>query len=145
KAVQSVISSHLMTRLVALFGIIFALGAAVKGQWKNRYSLAGITLGAFGIFPLFFTSLMPKMGSFRVVAEALARPIGEMDMVFGSGIHSLMLFASAIPTVLVSLLTLQHPKLKLFAAGLGMGTMTLEAQLAYSNDARFMLGSFAMR
>ena len=66
-------------------------------------------------------------------------------MVIGSGIHSTLLFASAIPVVLVSLLTMQHPKLKLLAAGLGMGTMALEAQMAWSNDTRFMFGSLVMR
>ena len=144
-AVRSAITSHLITRLIALFGVILLLGAAVKGQWKNLYSLGGIVVGAFGAFPLFFTGLLPKLGAFRFIGEVLARPIGEMDMVIGSGIHSTLLFASAIPVVLVSLLTMQHPKLKLLAAGLGMGTMALEAQMAWSNDTRFMFGSLVMR
>lgn len=145
KAVASAITSHLMLRLVALFGIIFAMGAAVRSSWKNKYSIAGIILGAFGMFPILFSGLMPRLGSFRVVAEVLARPIGEMDMAVSGGLHSMLLFASAIPVVLVSLLTLQHSKLKLFAAGLGMGFMALEAQYAYSNDAHFAFGSLPMR
>lgn len=144
-AVRSTLTSHLTLRLLALIGVILALGAAVKGQWKNRYSIAGIALGAFGAFPLFFSGLLPKMGSLRFIGEMLARPLGEMDMVFGSGIHSLMLFASAIPVVLVSLLTMQHPKLKLFAGGLGLGMIALDAQMAWSNDSHFMFGSLLMR
>lgn len=143
-AVKSTILNHAFLRLLALIGVILFLGKTIKGQWKNRYSLAGIVATGFGAVPLFFLGLLPKMGSLRIVGEVLARPFGEWDVALGHG-HSLLLLASAIPTAIASVLMLNHPKAKLFAAGLGIGTMALEGQIAYSNDTRFIFGSIAMR
>jgi serine protease len=144
KAVQSTILSHTLLRLLALVGILFLMRKVIKDQWKNAYTMAGVVFTGLGVVPLFFSGLMPRLGSFRIVAELLARPLGEMDITLGMG-HNMLLLASAIPTAIATVLMLGHSKLKLLAGGIGLGSMALEAQILYSNDTRFMLGSIAMR
>lgn len=145
KAVQSTILSHMVYRLLALLSILFLMRKTIKDQWKNRYTLAGIVFSGIGMVPIFFSGLMPRLGSFRIVAEVLARPLGEMDIVMSGFAHSTLLLASAIPTAIATLLMLSHNKLKYLAGGIGLGAMALEAQIAYSNDTRFIFGSLAMR
>ena len=143
-AVRSTLLSHFMISIVALLGLLFVARKTIQGQWKNPLSLLGMTLGGFGFLPLAFTGILPRMGMFRVVGELAMRPFGNWDMVLGHG-HSLLLLASAIPTVIISLLMVGHSKLRLFSGGFALGAAALCGQIAYSNDVRFALGSLVMR
>jgi len=144
-AVKSTILSHTALKLVALFGFIFLMRKKIdKSLLKSKPAMLGIVLGGFGLVPLFFTGLMPHLGNFRVVAEVLARPIGEWNIPLGFAYKYLPL-ANFIPAGLATVLLLKNKFGRLFAGGLAVGSAALCMQLAFSGEMTFILGSMLMK
>lgn len=144
-AVKSTILSHTIIKLVALFGFIFLMRKKIDTSLlKSKPAMLGLVLGGFGLVPLFFTGLLPHLGSFRIVGEILARPLGEMNIPLGLAYKYLPL-ANAIPAALATVLLLKNKFGRLFAGGLAVGSAILCAQLAFSGEATFILGAMIMK
>ncbi len=135
KAVRSALFNQLLVRLLALGAVLFYLRKKIDmALVHSKTALAGITVGGFGLFPLFFTGVLPRLGSYRVFGELLARPFGMWDMIIGYG-HNWLLLASCLPVAALSLLTLHTKKVRILTGGFALGVMALEGQLFWSNDA----------
>lgn len=143
-AVRSSFMSHIFTRALFLLGIVFIFRKKLNFEMlKDKLSIGGAVLGGFGLFPLVFTGILPRLGMFRVVGELLVRPLGEWDILFGQ--HQYLVLASCIPAALLSVLLIGHGKAKLFVGGFAIGAGALAAQMAWSNDTNFAFGSLLMR
>lgn len=145
RAVRSTFLSHLFTRALFLLGGLFIFRKRLNiDLMKNKLTAIGALLGGFGLmFPLLFTGILPRLGMFRMVGEALVRPLGDIDILMGW--HNYLVLASAIPTTILAILLIGHSKAKLFVGGFAMGAGALAAQIAWSNDTNFALCSLLMR
>lgn len=143
-AVRSTLLSHAFMRVLALFGILFFMRKSIKTEFvKSKLSMLGVVLGGFGVLPIAFLSILPRLGAFRIVGEVLMRPVAEWDILFG--MHKYMTLESFIPATVLSLLLLGHNKARLFSGGFALGAASLATQAFISNDQFFVGGSFMMR
>jgi serine protease len=143
-AVRSTIFNHFMWKLVALIGALFLLRKKIDlTAVKSKLSIAGIVASGFGLPILFFTGLLSRLGSFRMIGELASRSFLEWNTVF-SFMTKYLPLGYAVPAVLASLVML-NTKLKNLAGGLALGTMALCMQVAWSNDINFFLGGLGLR
>jgi serine protease len=150
RATSHVWWAHLMARVAALF----AFGALVFGRIKKKGGVAskgplmGIfaLLGSVGLAPFLPVVGMAQMGAARPYLEALARPLGEWDLVLlGVDFHKYLLLASALPALGLAVLLFGVKRLRPAVGGLALGTGALLTQLAASGDVAFVFGSFGLR
>jgi len=142
-AVRSTLLSHFFLRLVALLGIVSLFMNGKKNVW-SKLSVAGLIVSGFGLLPIAFLGVLPTMGSWRILGELAMRPIGEWSVPLGIAV-SFFPLANIAPPFLASTLLGGHSKLKLLAGGLALGTASLCAQMAFSNDMTFFLGETLFR
>lgn len=143
-AVRSTVFNHTMWRLIGLTAILFFLRKKINmAAVKSKLSIAGTVFAGFGIVPLFFVGLMPRLGSVGFLAELVARPLGEMNLPLGFMVHYLPL-ANFLPAGLAVLLLL-NSKLKNFAGGIALGSAALLSQMFWSADMFYFAGSLIMR
>ena len=150
RATSHVWWGHMFARLAALlaFGtLVFRRikkkgGEAAKGPLMGAFAL----LGSVGLAPFLPFVGMAQMGSARPYLEALARPLGEWDIVLlGADSHKWLVLASALPALALAVLFFGVKKLRPAVGGLALGTGALLTQLAASGDVSFVFGSFALR
>ncbi len=143
-AVSSTIFNHLIWRLVALAGILVFLHKKIDMNGvKSKLSVVGTVFAGFGLVPLFFVGLLPRLGSFRVFGELAARPVLEWLNVFGFAVKYLPL-ANFLPAGLAVLLVL-NSRFKSFGGGMALGSAALLTQMFVSNDVNYFAGSLVMR
>ncbi len=150
RATSHVWWGHLFARIAALF----AFGALVfrrikkKGGVVSKGPLMGFfaLLGSVGLAPFLPFVGMAQLGSARPFLEALARPLGEWDLVLlGADSHKWLIGASALPALALAVLFFGVKKLRPAVGGLALGTGALLTQIAASGDVAFAFGPFALR
>lgn len=150
-ATTHVFYTHLLLRL----GLLIALGILIarsirKKNGKFRWG-AGATFGALltsiGLVPVLpLVGALARSGSMRGWLELLARPLGEWDLVLGgAGLHRFLPLASAAPAVLGMLLFFGSKRLRPIVGGIAIGSAALLAQMAWSGETAFVLGTTMMR
>lgn len=149
-AVKSAYWNHLLYRLAFLGLFSFILATILKKNGKtldpHPAKYVGALLASVGLFfflPL--TGLLPHMGSFRWIGEILSRPLGDMDLIFSVAAHKYLLLASAFPAILLVALGYNKAILRSLAGGLAIGTCAYMAQVAWSGETLFVLGSLALK
>jgi serine protease len=149
-ATTTVFYKHLALRLGALLlGLLLISGSLRKKGSKLHLGVLG-GLGALitsiGLLPVLpMLGVLPRAGASRWVAEMLARPLGEWDLLLGAGLHRFLVFANAGPALAATLLFFGSKRLRPLVGGVAIGSAALLAQLAFSGETSFVLGLFAMR
>ena len=143
--------THFGIRLFALLAAFLFVANKIKSA-KGRVSGAkgamvfGALLAGTGLLPFApLLHLETLAGPARPILDALARPLGEWDMLLGVGLHKWAILATAAPAILGTLLFFGAKKLRPFVGGLALGTAALAAQIAIQADVQFAFGSFALR
>jgi serine protease len=149
-ATTHVFYTHLVLRLGILAALAFLVARRIRSKNGKLGWSKGATLGALltsvGLLPFLpMTGLLPRAESLRWVAEMLARPIGEWDILFGAGLHRFMPLASALPAVVSALLFFGSKRLRPFVGGIALGSAALLAQMAWSGETAFFAGTTMMR
>jgi serine protease len=148
------VSSSFVSRLAMRFGWLVALILWVWRRIRRRGgtpSLSPLGVGAalfasVGLVPFAPTiGLVSRAGSLRVYAELLARPFGEWDLALGPAVHRWLPLAGALPAFALVAILFGAPRLRPLVGGFALGAAALAAQLAWSGDAAFALGTLAMR
>ena len=138
-------------RAVALLGLGWAIS-----RWTRRSrgrvnwsagSILGALIAAVGLLPVVpLLGLGPQVGSWRVVAEVLSRPLGEWDLILvGAGLHKWLLLASAGPAVVLAALGFKSRFVRPVLGGVALGTAALLAQLTWTADVAFVGGPLLLR
>ncbi len=149
-AAHHVFWTHLVLRLLAL-GLLFGFvarrikrrrGSVAKGPGV----VAGAMLGAVGLLPIApLLGLTSHAGPLRWLVELAMRPLGEWDLLLGAGAHRFMLLASAGPALLGAALFFASKRLRPALGGFALGAAALLAQVAFTADSAFVLGSVGLR
>ena len=108
--------------------------------------MLGALVGGFGLLPFLpFTGLLARMGDWRIAGEILMRPLGELDLVLGAGLHRFLPLANAAPAVVAALLMFGSKRLRPWVGGLALGSAAVCSQIAFSGDVAFFAGGLALR
>jgi hypothetical protein len=151
QALSKAFWSHLMLRCAGLLLMSWIVRRAIRkarGTFTKRGGAFafGTLLTSVGLMPLApLLGLESLAGPARFGVELLARPLSEWDMLASVSLHRWLVLGTALPAVLGALLFFGSKRLRPFSGGLALGTAALAAQLAYSADVQFALGSFALR
>ncbi|MEO6421094.1 MAG: hypothetical protein ABIP39_16900, partial [Polyangiaceae bacterium] len=149
-AVSHAYWTHVALRVLAVFALLFAVGRRIKKHsgvmTRTAGTIFGALLGGVGLFPLAPLLGIPShAGAFRWATELLMRPFGEWDILYDAGIHRWLPLASALPVMFVTAFLFGVKRLRPTLGGFAIGSAALLAQLAYSADVAFPLGSFTLR
>ena len=150
-AVRHVFWSHLALRAGALLGLAWAVSRGIRRRRGRMVWSVGSSLGALiagvGLLPLVpLFGLGPQVGPWRILAEVLARPLGEWDLILvGAGLHGWLLLASAGPSVALAALGFRSRIIRPILGGVALGTAAFLAQLAWAGDVAFVGGPFFLR
>lgn len=146
--------AHVAMRLGILAALFVVVARRIR-QKGGEFSF-GKSLGIFGTLAALIASiglapwlplakLSAMFGSSRLPLELLMRPFGEWDILFSAGLHKWLLFASALPTLGLTVLFLGVRPLRSIVGGFAIGAAALLGQIAYSADVAFPLGSLLLR
>ena len=142
--------THVILRALAVFALLFAIGRRIKKNGgvvtRTAGTIFGALIGGIGLLPMAPLLCIPShAGAFRWVAELLMRPFGEWDLVYDAGIHRWLPLASALPVMFLTAVLFGVKRLRPTLGGFAIGSAALLAQLAYSADVAFPLGTFPLR
>ncbi len=149
-AVSSTLLSHMLLRGLALLALLALVAKRIKSQkgelLKGKAMMLGALVGGFGLLPFLpFTGLLARMGDWRIAGEILMRPLGELDLVLGAGLHRFLPLANAAPAVVAALLMFGSKRLRPWVGGLALGSAAVCSQIAFSGDVAFFAGGLALR
>ena len=135
-----------LAALVALFGLIAARIKRGKGSLAlSPLAIVGALVGAVGLLPVAPVLHLGSLGFVRPVVELLMRPLGEWDLLFGAGLHRWLPLANAIPAMTGVAFLFGSRRLRPGVGGFALGSAALLAQIAFSADVAFGMGSVALR
>jgi len=145
-AVERVTWNHAIVRLLALVGVTLLIlrGARKKGAkganpWTPLYWIPALAAGP-GLF--FFAPLVvPRV---YAVVDVLARPIADMDLLVGVGLHRWLPLANALIPFALTALAFGAKKLRPAIAGFSAGTAAYLASIVVIGDATGPFGKVAL-
>jgi serine protease len=142
-AVERVTLSHAIVRLAALLGItlLVARGARRKNAnsatpWRPGYWIPALAAGP-GLF-FFAPWILPRV---HLAVDLLARPIADLDLVAGVGLHRWLPLANAAIPFAMTALAFGVKQLRPAIAGFSAGTAAYLASIVVLHDAAGPLGS----
>ncbi len=141
---------HLILRAGAMFLLFAWLARRAKRTGGKLTASPGVVFGALlggvgllPIAPLF--GLAAHAGKLRTLVELAMRPLGEWDLLLGVDLHRWIPLASALPTMAMTAFLFGSRRARPVLGGFAVGAAALLAQMAYSADLAFPLGSVALR
>lgn len=150
-AVTRVYLTHVVTRVLAMFGLTLALWQYIRAK-KGEFNLtagaslaavfAGVGLLAFAPFA-HLASL--ARGPARLPLDLAMRPFGEWTQLLGADIHQWLPLASILPVGILVGLFFRIDRLRPSIGGFAVGTAALCTQIAITADAASPFGSLMLR
>jgi serine protease len=145
-AVERVTLTHALVRLLALFGLTFlvARGARKKNAnasspWTPLYWVPALLAGP-GLF-FFAPWVLPRV---HLAVDLLARPLADLDLLLGVGVHRFLPLANALVPFALTALTFGVKKARPAVAGLAAGTAAYLTSVVALGDATGPFGKVAL-
>jgi serine protease len=136
-AVERVTLNHALVRLFALLAITLLVGraaikrnAAAASPFRIDYVIPALAAGPGLLF--FVPWLMPRV---HLAADVLARPLADLDLLAGVGVHRFLPLANALIPFGLTALAFGVKKLRPAIAGLSAGTAAYLASVVVLADA----------
>lgn len=142
KAVRSVYWTQFAYRVFALFGLAFLLKRHINktGGQAMKPGVLAMCLAGVGLVPLMpLVSMLPKLGSLRLLGELAMRPFGMWDTLLSANVHNWLPLASFVPSVLLLLLGYGVKAFRTSIGGFAIGSTALLTQLFLQNDGDWSL------
>jgi serine protease len=145
-AVERVTFTHALVRLLTLLGLTFLIARGARKQnakantpWSPLYWLPALIAGP-GLF-FFAPWVLPRV---HLAVDLLARPLGDMSLYFGVGVHQFLPFANALIPFGLTALTFGMKKARPAVAGLAAGTAAYLISVAALGEAMGPFGKVAL-
>jgi serine protease len=142
KAARHVTLVHALLRLGLFLGLSIVIGASAlrknakaASPLRPGYLLAGLFAGP-GL--LFFAPFV--LSRVYLPIDALARPLGDMDLYLGAGLHKLLPLANALVPLGLSIITFQFKKLRPVVAGIAAGTAAYLGSIVFLHESASPFG-----
>ncbi|MCL2778826.1 MAG: S8 family peptidase [Polyangiaceae bacterium] len=150
KSVFSTHFTHVVVRLLVLFGLALAVARHIKRKGgsieRGVGKMAAALVAGVGLLPVLPVFGVPaRAGSLRWVTELFIKPVGEWDLLFSAAAHKWLILASAAPTFLLVALFFGSKRLRGAVGGYALGSAALCVQLAMSGEVLFAGGPFMLR
>lgn len=138
--------SHLGVRFAALLAFALVLVRTIKkagGRFEAGFgTLVGAMLAGVGLVPVLPALGIPaRLGAHRWIADLLMRPLGEWSLLLSPRVHAWLPLAGALPVFVLTAFFFTNKRLRPFVGGVALGSAALAAQLAFSGETAYVLGS----
>ena len=145
-AVRKVTFEHAAMRLGMLLGL--SLLVSMMARRKNAKSSSPLrpafVLGGLLAGPglLFFAPLV--LSRVHLGVDLLSRPLGDLDLYVGASLHKLLPLANALVPAVLTAVTFHSKPLRLFTAGIAVGTAAYLGSVAVLAESAAPFGSAAL-
>ena len=149
-ATSHVYWKHVLYRGLALLVLAMLVSRRIRKKGgdvvRSKAVWGGALLGGMGLLPVLpLFKVAPRLGALRWIAELATRPVGEWDILFSAGAHKWLLLASALPSVVLTMLLFGMKRSRPILGGFALGAGALLTQIAVTADVVAPFGTFALR